>query len=47
MCLLKNIALSSNDEKSLQNFDGTASCPYGTGARKLCKTELLEYIKIK
>ena len=35
------IALSSNDNKRLMTFDWIASYPYGTNARKVCKTELL------
>ena len=38
---VNKIALSSNDDKRLQNFDRIASYPYGTSAGKVCKTELL------
>ena len=38
------IALSSNDDKRLETFDGTASYPYDVNARKVCKKELLQYL---
>ena len=41
------IALSSNDDKRLQNFGGIASYPFGINAGKLCKAELLKDINIK
>ena len=44
---VNKIALSSNDDKKLQTFDRITSYPYGTSARKVCKTELLEYFKFK
>ena len=31
----------------MTDFDKIASYPYGGNARKVCKTELLEYINIK
>ena len=38
---MNKIALSSNDDKRLQTFDGMTSYTYGASAGKLCKTELL------
>ena len=31
----------------MQTFDGSATYPYGTSAGKVCKTELLQDLKIK
>ena len=42
---VKKIALSSNYEKRLQTFDGIMSYLYDTNAGKVCKTELLQYLK--
>ena len=39
-------ALSSNDDKRLQTFGGIASYPCSTCTRKVCKTDLLQYIKV-
>ena len=44
---IKNIALSSNDDKRLQTFDNIATYPYGENAFQACKTELLWYLYIK
>ena len=44
---VNKIALSSNDDKRLQTFDGITSYPYGTIAGKVCKTELLSKVDIK
>ena len=44
---VNKIALSSNDDKRLQTFDGITSYPYGTVAGKVCKTELLSKVNIK
>ena len=44
---VNKIALSSNDDKKLQTFDGITSYPYGTIAGKVCKTELLSKVNIK
>ena len=44
---VNKIALSNNDDKSLQNFDRITSYPYGTIAGKVCKTELLSKVNIK
>ena len=35
------IALSSDDDKRLQTFDGIETYPYGTNAFKLCKSEMM------
>ena len=35
------IALSSNDDKRLQLFDGITTYPYGTNAFKVCDSEML------
>ena len=37
-------ALSSDDDKRLQTCDKITIYPYGTSARKVCKTELLSKI---
>ena len=42
---INKIALSSNDDKRLQTFDGITSYPHGTSAGKVCKTELLSKYK--
>ena len=42
---INKIALSFNDDKRLQAFDRVKSYPYGTSARKVCKEELLQYVK--
>ena len=44
---IKNIALSSNDDKRLQTFDNVATYPYGENAFQVCKTELLGCLNIK
>ena len=44
---INKIALSSNDDKRLQNFDRITSYPFGTSAGKVCKTELLSKVHIK
>ena len=44
---VNKIALSSNDDKRLQTFDGITSYPYGTIAGKVCKRELLSKVNIK
>ena len=43
---INKISLSSNDDKRLLPFDRITSYPYGTSAGKVCKTELLEHLKI-
>ena len=42
---VNKIALSKNDGKRLLIFDRITSYPYGTSARKVCKTELLRKYK--
>ena len=44
---VNKIALSSNDDKRLQNYDRITSYPYGTSAGKVCKTEILSKVNIK
>ena len=44
---VNKIALSSNDDKRLQTFDRITSYPYGAGAGKVCKIELLSKVNIK
>ena len=44
---INKIALSSNDDKRLQNFARITSYPHGTNAGRLCKTEFLEYVNKK
>ena len=44
---INKIALSRNDDKRLQTFDGITSYPYGASAGKECKTELLSKVNIK
>ena len=38
---LNKIALSSNDDKRLQTFDGITTYPYGTNAFKVCESEMM------
>ena len=38
---VNKIALSSNDDKRLQTFDGIETYPYGTNAFKVCESEML------
>ena len=42
---INKIALSSNDDKRLQDFDKIATYPYGTNAFKVCETEMLSKYK--
>ena len=44
---VNKIALSSNDDKTLQIVDGIKSYPYGAFIGKVCKTELLSKVNIK
>ena len=44
---VSKIALSSNDDKRLQTSDRITSYPYGTSARKVCKTQLLSKVNMK
>ena len=43
---VNKIALSSNDDKTLQTFDKITTYPYGTSAGKVCKAELLSKVNI-
>ena len=38
---VNKIALSSNDDKRLQRFDGITTYLYGTNAFKICESEML------
>ena len=38
---VNKIALSSNDGKRLQTFDGITTYPYGTNDFKVCESEML------
>ena len=38
---VNKIAISSNDDKRLQTFDGITTYPYGTNAFKACESEML------
>ena len=40
-CTQKKFALSSNDDKRLQTFDGIETYPYGTNAFKKCENEMM------
>ena len=42
---VNKIALSSNDDKRIQTFDGITTYPYGTNTFKVCESEMLEKIK--
>ena len=42
---INKIALSSNNDKILQNYDRITLYPFGTSAGKVCKTELLSKYK--
>ena len=44
---ITKIALSSNDDKRLQNSNKITSYTYGTSAGKVCKSELLSKLNIK
>ena len=44
---INKIALSSNDDKTLQILDKITSYPYETSAGRVCKTELLSKVNIK
>ena len=44
---VNKIALSSNDNKRLQTFDGIISYPYGANPGKVYKKELLQYLNIQ
>ena len=38
---VNKIALSSNDDKRLQTFDRIITYPFGTGAFKVCESEMM------
>ena len=38
---VNKIALSNNDDKRLQTFDGTTTYPYGANVFKICESEML------
>ena len=38
---VNKIALSSNDGKRLQTFDGITTYPYGANAFKVCESEMM------
>ena len=38
---VNKIAISTNDEKSLQTFDRITTYPYGSNAFKVCESEML------
>ena len=42
---INKIAISSNDDKSLQTFDKITTYPYRTNAFKACKSEMLSKYK--
>ena len=42
---VNKIAISSNDDKRLQTFDGITTYPYGKPAVKTCESEMLAKIK--
>ena len=43
---VNKIALSSNDNKRLQTFDGITTYRYGMGAFKVCENEMLVKRKV-
>ena len=44
---INKVAISSNDDKRIQDFDGITTHAYGTPAIKLCESEILAKIKVK
>ena len=38
---VNKIALSNNDDKRIQTFDGIETYPYGTNAFKVCESEMI------
>ena len=42
---VNKIALSSNDNKTLQTFDRVTTYPYGTNAFKVCESEMMSKYK--
>ena len=43
---VNKIALSSNDDKILQTYNGITAHPNGTSAAKACKTEMLSKVNL-
>ena len=43
---VNKIALSSNDNKTLQTSDRVTTYPYGTNALKVCEIEMLSKIRV-
>ena len=43
---VNKIAISSNDDKRLQTFDGIMTYPYGSNAFKVCESEMLTKKKV-
>ena len=41
---INKVAISSNDDKKIQTFDGVVTYSYGTNAFKACEIELLSKI---
>ena len=44
---INKIALSSDDNKTLQTFDKITTFPYGTNAIKVCESEMLRVFEAK
>ena len=42
---INKIAISNNDDKRIQTFDGITTYQYGTNAFKVCESEMLAKIK--
>ena len=43
---VNKIAISTNDDKRLQTFDGIMTYPYGSNAFKVCESEMLTKKKV-
>ena len=43
---VNKIAISTNDDKRLQTFDGIMTYPYGSNAFKVCEREMLSKKKV-
>ena len=44
---INKVAIRSNDDKRIQDFDGITTHAYGTAAIKVCESEMLAKIKVK
>ena len=44
---VNKVAISSNDDKRIQHFDGITTHAYGTSAFKVCESEVFMKIKGK